>query len=508
VIIAADTAGRSRPIFAIVTGAVAAVLGIAVAGYYAAWGLTLAHYDAKAHLVVARRVIDSLTPGWQQVGAVWLPLPHLLNLVPVQIDAFYRSGLSGVALSIAGFAVACASAAHFVVSATGSRVAAAVAVTLMALNPNLLYLQSTPMTEALLLALSFAGFAGLMNWTATPAAAPGIPAALLALACLTRYEAWPMTAMAVVLVAYAVWSGGATPRYALSRAFAVAIYPALAILWFMLHSRLTIGTWFVDESFFVAENPALGNPWTSASQVWWGVRQLSGSVSAVAGALAAAAIAALIVLRRTSGRLGLALAPIAAAALPWYAFFEGHPLRIRYMVPLVAASALVSGVAIGLLPSRLRVWVAVVLIVLCAAIERGPLDTHAPMVLEAQWDTKHQLGRQQVTYHLQRRDRGDKILASMGSLAHYMQETSLINISLRDYIHEGNGDLWRGALERPGAFAAWILVEERAEGGDMLAARGRRDPSFFGGFTRVAEGGGVALYRRDTHPMASAQKMR
>ena len=50
-------------------------------GTYAAWvyagaGLTLSHYDAKAHLVVARRVIDSLTPGWKQIGAVWLPLPH------------------------------------------------------------------------------------------------------------------------------------------------------------------------------------------------------------------------------------------------------------------------------------------------------------------------------------------------------------------------------------------------------------------------------------------------
>ena len=32
--------------------------------------LVLSHYDARAHLVVARRVIDNITPGWQQVGAV------------------------------------------------------------------------------------------------------------------------------------------------------------------------------------------------------------------------------------------------------------------------------------------------------------------------------------------------------------------------------------------------------------------------------------------------------
>src|SRR6202165_3859533 len=69
-------------------------------------GLTLSHYDARGHLVVARRIFDSITPGWQQIGAVWLPLPHLLNAVPVQIDAFYRTGASAVAISTISFAVA------------------------------------------------------------------------------------------------------------------------------------------------------------------------------------------------------------------------------------------------------------------------------------------------------------------------------------------------------------------------------------------------------------------
>src|SRR6185295_19221158 len=79
---------------------------LAVVGSGLAWivffraGLVLSHYDAKAHLVVARRVIDNLTPGWQQIGAVWLPLPHLIDLLPVQIDLFYRTGLFASAVSI------------------------------------------------------------------------------------------------------------------------------------------------------------------------------------------------------------------------------------------------------------------------------------------------------------------------------------------------------------------------------------------------------------------------
>src|SRR5438045_6448553 len=115
----------------IARGRVAAVIALASAagGAFAAWhyhtlGLTLSHYDARGHLIVARRIIDSITPGWQQIGAVWLPLPHLLNMLPVQVDAFYRSGASGVVISIASFALAAAAVAWIVALLTESRLAA------------------------------------------------------------------------------------------------------------------------------------------------------------------------------------------------------------------------------------------------------------------------------------------------------------------------------------------------------------------------------------------------
>jgi hypothetical protein len=80
--------------------AIAAIAGSSAAWHYAQAGLTLTHYDARAHLVVARRVADSLTPGWRQFGAVWLPLPHLINFVPLQWEWAFRSGGSAVAVSI------------------------------------------------------------------------------------------------------------------------------------------------------------------------------------------------------------------------------------------------------------------------------------------------------------------------------------------------------------------------------------------------------------------------
>jgi hypothetical protein len=101
-----------------------------------------------------------------------------------------------------------------------------------------------------------------------------------------------------------------------------------------------------------------------------------------------------------------------------------------------------------------------------------------------------------VTACLGRPGRGEKIMASMGSLGHYMQEASTAGFAIRDFLHEGNGDIWLAALEGPRPFAAWLLIEEKAQGGDMLAHLAREHPSFLDGYERVCEGAGLALYRR------------
>jgi hypothetical protein len=77
-----------------------------------------------------------------------------------------------------------------------------------------------------------------------------------------------------------------------------------------------------------------------------------------------------------------------------------------------------------------------------------------------------------------------------------MQELSPEGFALRDFLHEGNGDIWLAALNGPRAYAGWLLIEEKAEGGDMLAKIARENPRFLAGFSRVCEGAGVALYRR------------
>src|SRR5204863_434603 len=145
-----------------------------------------------------------------------------------------------------------------------------------------------------------------------------------------------------------------------------------------------------------------------------------------------------VAMRRRADAL-IALSLLAVAVLPWVAFVKGHPFRIRYMVPLLAVEAVGVGAAIGLV--RRAAPVVALLVALVVAYQSRPLDATAPMVLEAQWDRPNVRARRHVTECLRANYDGDAIMASMGSLGHYMQEMAGEGFDIRNFLHEGNGDI-------------------------------------------------------------------
>jgi len=434
----------------------------------------------------------------------------------VQIDAFYRTGASAVVLSIASFVLATIAIAWMVLLLTESAAAALVAVAVFALNPNIVYLQATPMTEPLLLGLTTLGVALLMNDSAGPERAGprnaidvGRPfqgrltGTVLALACLTRYEAWPVTYTALAAGVWTRWRRGESLDAAARTIARVGVYPTVAILAFTVFSRVVVGQWFVSTDFFVPENKAQGLPIVAVDEIVWGVRELSGRVMIALGIAGTIALVFAGLFRRERAHALIALSLTATAAVPWAAFVDGHPFRIRYMVPLIAIEALAVGALVGFVgrlaggPKRAALQlISTIVVLLIALYELHPLDKTAPMVVEAQWDLVNQSPRRQVTQCLKARYHGESVMASMGSLGHYMQETSRDGFNVRDFLHEGNGDIWLAALETPRFYAGWLMLEEKAEGGDMLYKRSREHPEFLAGYSRVCEGAGLALYER------------
>ncbi len=159
--------------------------------FFAAHGWLLYFGDAESHLNIARRLFDTPTPGWEQLGEPWLPLPHLITAPFAHVDALWRNGLAG-SVPAAGCFVA---AAGFLFCAMReifqSWWPAWTALLVFLLNPNGLYLQSTAMSEPVFAAV----LCGLLFFTTrfrrTQAWGDVVGAGICALAgTWTRYEGW------------------------------------------------------------------------------------------------------------------------------------------------------------------------------------------------------------------------------------------------------------------------------------------------------------------------------
>jgi hypothetical protein len=174
--------------------------------------LLLLYGDAVAHLHIARRVFDSMNPGFRQLGSVWLPLPHILLIPFVQRMDWWQSGVAGALPSMACYVAGCVGL-YRLARLWLSPLASTLALAFYALNPGLLYMQSTAMTEPLFLAemiwsaLLIAEFC--LRMRETPTAGEGkvlIAAGLVLIAAVyTRYDGWIYASFAWLVVAFSLW---------------------------------------------------------------------------------------------------------------------------------------------------------------------------------------------------------------------------------------------------------------------------------------------------------------
>ncbi|MBI2683196.1 MAG: hypothetical protein HYX26_08295 [Acidobacteriales bacterium] len=191
----------------------ASLLSISSFLYYFRSGQILLYGDAEAHLNIARRVVDSLTPGPLQLGTVWLPLPHVMMLPFVWNDRLWQSGVAGSLGSMAAYVLGTVGI-YRIVSLFGSRAGAWLATLVFAGNLNLLYMQSTAMTEAVYLAAMVWAVAWYVEFRLlvrhmryAEAAKPLVRCAIaLAAAMLTRYDGWFLAACCGLAVVVRVFS--------------------------------------------------------------------------------------------------------------------------------------------------------------------------------------------------------------------------------------------------------------------------------------------------------------
>jgi hypothetical protein len=466
---------RAKGIFESVgVAALLAVLSFTAAQWCLARGYTLYYGDAEAHLNIARRILDSRTPGLEQIGTVWLPLPHLLMLPFVMHDEWWKSGIAGVIPSAICFVLAGTflfTAARRAYASTSAAFAVAL---LFALNLNLLYLQSTPMTEPLFLAaLSALLWATLWFRDSQSVMAVIAAAAASCAASLTRYEGWfliPFVCLYFLLIGRRKWHA--------------ILFGALASLGPL--------AWLAHNQYYFSNALEFYNgPW-SAMAIYR--RQLAGGMTPYPGDhdwraalhyyFAAARLTAgpLLLLLGAAGAVVAVtrriLWPLLLLALPpffyvWSMHSSGTPIFVpdlwpfswyntRYAVAVLPLAAFAAGVFAS--PKRWGARILPIVIVVGSGVfllSAVPICwKEAEVNSEARRDWTHQAAE----FLAHEYQPGAGILYSFGDLTGVLREAG---IPLKEGLHDGNHPQWDAVMARPdlALHEEWAL----AFAGDQVA---------------------------------------
>jgi len=468
-------------------------------------GWTLYYGDAEAHLNIARRLLDSRTPGPDQLGTVWLPLPHLLMFPLAQVDSLWQNGLAGALPAAFCFVVAGAFLFAAVRRVFGS--AAAVATTaLFGLNPNLLYLQSTPMTEAMF-------FASLMALLYYSLKLNAVGAGLAALAgTLIRYEGWfllPFTAIYFLLTA---------KHKRLQHAALFTVISALGPILWLAHNR-----WYFSDALAFywgpyspkaiqgsAPYPGYGD-WGQAWLYFRTAVQLCAGWPLVWMGLAGAVTAAY---RRVFW-------PVLLLALPG-AFYlwsmhssGGSPIFVptlwpksyyntRYGLALFPLAVFAAGALVTLVPRRLRPAAAALIVI--AGISPWLLRPHPDRWVtwkeaEVNSTARRNWTRQAAEFLKTEFHQRAGVFTSFGDITGIYRQAT---IPLRETLTGDNAPLWDAAVARPDLFLweQWAVVM----GGDSVQTAinrsRRRGRNYALVKTIIVKGAPVIeIYRRDENSL-------
>jgi hypothetical protein len=453
--------------------------------------------DAVAHLAIARRVIDSHYPGLKQFGSVWLPLPHLLMIPFVAIYSWWADGIAGLIPSALAYIFGCLGV-YRLARQWMTPWAAAIALTFFAINPNLLYLQTTAMTEPLFLCELIWTAVWLVEWRRALDDDPErsnrflwLIALVLIASVYTRYDGWVLTFLAWTSIGVTLLRRGRLGSTVFWIASALVI--AAPVVWLVYNSTV-FGDWldFARGPYSAKAielrtmtpgsgppHPGWHDPWVSllffvrtaeidASAELWGNRML---VLSVLGA----AIGCIIARRRAFLWSLLLWLPV-----PFYAYSVAYgsvPIFIpkwwphswyntRYGMEMLPAFALSLGFVAHLVLVGVREfkphWVkyAAGLLISLAVWNAWKVTAEKPLTyIEG---TKNIDARRPLEQQIPPILRG--LLATrpgapvLIKTSVYPNLVAFTGIPLRQTLNEGDGDLYRAALAAPAADAAIVVA--------------------------------------------------
>ena len=518
------------------------IIGIVSFLYYYAHGLTLAHYDAKAHLLVARRMVDSLEPGYAQMGAHWLPLVHLIYLPFVIFDSQYRSGLLPSLISVISFALSGWLTFRIARRITGSVAAGVFASAVLLLNPNLHYLQSCPLTEPIYMLLLLLALDSFVSWRESDhTRQPWLAAVWMALGTLCRYEGWYILAGLLVLLAFDFWTKYVPRRKTIQAAVVfVGVFAAPAAAHFgYIYFRL-------GDNFF--RRVAEGNPdpyltykrpilsviyhlgelsqmaailplfaaaaglllllvqrnkfWSRApllllwlpsliniSALYWGlIYRLRYSVLLLP---AVAIFGSLVITSAAAKKRALILLVITVTAMPWISWYLGKTGAMGQLKPGPGVLLLpAAGLILFMIATTRRQYDWALLAFCVLGMQIPPLEREKlPIIVETLEHEFIEPERREVMAYIRQNYDGKRILIDMGRQAPFVYDSGL---NVREFVYnEGGEKLWHQALQDPAKHVGWLFLET----GDVVWKVLQVDPRWAAEYSLALKTEYFSLYR-------------
>ncbi|MDO8308389.1 MAG: hypothetical protein Q7V58_08540 [Actinomycetota bacterium] len=494
-------------------------------------GGLLLYSDAQTHMVIARRVIDSQNTGFQQLGTVWLPVPHILLLPFVQSFPLWQSGLAGGLLGAGCLAVSASALWRIAYRVGYHRRARLIVVAVLVFNPAMLYITTTALTEPVLLACLLAAVAGLSGWIiAMPAISPGELAVFAglptALAVLSRYEGWAFVAVGSVFVTVASWRRWRSASYTLSLLLSYLAAPVAAIVWWLSYNYVRYGDPldFARGQYSAATQQAdlasqgllatKGNLGLSVTTYNWTVENLVGL-----GILVLAAVG-LFALLWTRGLSTLSLLILSMGFVYPFALLSlwlgqtvirnevSLPIgmfNVRYGLVMLPISALLVGAAVDLASTRGAAWgratagVAMVVIIGSAAWSLAEPEARMGVIREGYINDEGRAEAEQAANWLGRNYQGGYVLIDEVANPILMD----LNLPLDQLWASFNGENYEDVLADPYQNVNYVFARVGSEG-DRVWTAVSTDPNFNARFYPVFEAGPYVVWQ-NTRSMRGLQ---
>ncbi|MCX7832808.1 MAG: hypothetical protein N2490_01185 [Ignavibacteria bacterium] len=160
--------------------------------------------DPASRLDSSRRFYDSITPGiWNQIGTVWLPA-HMILLLPfTKISFLWQTGIAGSIVGFISYVIGSILIFKIIYRITKDKFSAFIGWAIYALNPNILYLQCTAMSETVFFMFLIITFYYLQMLVDEGERMDVVKASFFMMgAVATRYEGWVVMIFTSILIFY------------------------------------------------------------------------------------------------------------------------------------------------------------------------------------------------------------------------------------------------------------------------------------------------------------------